>query len=130
MPRLKVEILYIELGGIHILILVVTASSKSADYLLRKCSGVIPIISFLLAHCEQTNPTEPLDEDNEENIELLNLCCSTSMYDKKLTVGCPICRQFFIEMLVKNQNFRQKSKFSTKIKIFHKNENFGQKYKF
>jgi len=30
-------------------------------------------------------------------------------------------------MPVKNQNFRQKSKFSSKIKIFVKNKNFGQK---
>jgi len=35
-----------------------------------------------------------------------------------------------IEILVKNQNFGQKSKFRSKIKILVKNQNFGQKSKF
>ena len=65
------EIIYLKLS-------VVAASSKSADYLLRKCSGVIPVISFILAHCEQVNPTEPIEDHTDENSELLNLGCSTS----------------------------------------------------
>jgi len=35
-----------------------------------------------------------------------------------------------IKILVKNQNFGQKSKFWSKIKILVKNQNFGQKSKF
>jgi len=36
----------------------------------------------------------------------------------------------FLNILVKNQNFGQKSNFWSKIKILVKNQNFGQKSKF
>ena len=78
-------------------ILVISESSETADYLLRKCSVLTQVVPFLFSNCEMRQPTEAGDTENDE---LMNLCCSTGTQNLNYF-------HIFVKFEKKKKNFRQ-----------------------